>query len=374
MKMRLRYISEDVDRHGNVRTYFRRAGHRKVRLRGMVGSDEFMADYKKALAGTSSNMQSKSEKAKRAARGSFKWLCEDYFACAVFKQLDGRTQRLRRRLLDNLCLSHGTKPVSRIEPLHIRRLRDEIADRPEAANSFLKTLRQLFAFGTSYGLMHYNPARDIPYIRARGDGFHTWTEAEIAKFEMFYPITSPARLAMALMLYTGQRRSDAIRLGRQHLNDGRLEFVQFKNRARSPVTLSIKLHPKLQEIIEAAPKGHLQFIVTAFGKPFSDAGFGNRFRKWCDEAGLPQCSAHGLRKAAATRLAEAGCSEQEIMSITGHSTSKEVSRYTKAANRKLMGDRALQKLVSEETRNESVPLSGRENAGGTVSGSKSLKI
>ena len=110
-----------------------------------------------------------------------------------------------------MCVRHGEKPVNQIEPIHIRRLRDELADKPEAANSYLKTLRQLFKLGSSYGLIHYNPARDIPYIRARGDGFHTWTEAEVAQFERTHAIGTPARLAMAMMLYTGQRRSDAIR-------------------------------------------------------------------------------------------------------------------------------------------------------------------
>jgi integrase len=373
VKIRLRYIAEDVDRHGNVRTYFRRKGHPKIRLPGVAGSDEFMAAYKAALAGMRTLAAPKHDRRERAAKGSFRWLCESYFGSAGFKQLDARTQRIRRRLLDKMSEIHGNKPASRIEPVHIRRLRDEMADRPEAANSFLKTLRQLFAYSTSYGLMHYNPARDIPYISARGDGFHAWTEAEIAQFERTHPISSPARLAMALMLYTGQRRSDAIRLGRQHVREGRLEFTQHKNRARSPIALSIRIHPKLHEIIEANAKGTLQFIVTEWGKPFSDAGFGNRFRKWCDEAGLPNCTAHGLRKAATTRLAEAGCSEQEIMSITGHRTSKEVSRYARSVNRTRLAEQAMSKLLVDENRNTSVPLSDPVIRGGTLSASKTLK-
>lgn len=371
--IRFRYVVEDVDRHGNVRMYFRRKGRRKIRLPGLPGSPEFMTAYKAALSGMNAPQTASPARREKAVRGSFRWLCEQYFMSAEFKQLNERTKRIRRRTLDEICGLHGKKPTNRIEPVHVRKLRDEKAERPEAANSLLKTLRQLFGYAAAVGLMHFNPARDVPYLRSGGTGFHTWSEAEIAQFEETFPTNSMPRLAMALMLYTGQRRSDAIRLGRQHLRDGRLEFTQHKNRARSPVTLSIKVHPKLQQIVDASGAGNLQFIVTEFGKPFTDAGFGNRFRKWCDEAGLPQCSAHGLRKAATTRLAEAGCTEQEIMAITGHRTSKEVSRYARAANQKRLAESALSKLLVDENRNKSVPLSSDVERSGTFLAPKSLK-
>ena len=127
--------------------------------------------------------------------------------------------------------------------------------------------------------------------------------------------------------------------------DGWLKFTQFKGRNNKPVTLEIPIVGELENIISASTTGDLNFIVTAFGKPFSDAGFGNRFRKWCDEADLHHCSAHGLRKATAARLAELGCSEHEIMAITGHSTSKEVARYTRAARQKILAQSAMDKLI-----------------------------
>jgi site-specific recombinase XerD len=86
-------------------------------------------------------------------------------------------------------------------------------------------------------------------------------------------------------------------------------------------------------------------LVTASGKPFSPAGFGNWFRQVCDEAGLPgKCAAHGLRKAAARRLAEAGCTAHQIMSITGHKTLREVTRYTESADRRGLAVAAMSKL------------------------------
>lgn len=149
-----------------------------------------------------------------------------------------------------------------------------------------------------------------------------------------------ARLALALLLYTGQRRSDVPRLGRQHVTKKNwLRFTQFKNRNRNPTTLEIPIIPALQQELAAAPAGDLTFLVTAHGRPFSIAGFGNKMRQWCDEAGLPHCSAHGLRKAGAVRAAENGATAHQLQAIFGWKTLSEAQRYTQAAEQKrLPGD------------------------------------
>jgi integrase len=105
----------------------------------------------------------------------------------------------------------------------------------------------------------------------------------------------------------------------------------------------------LEQALAAAPRTNLTFLVTKFGKPFTAAGFGNWFRDRCDEAGLPQCSSHGLRKLAATRLADLGCSEREIMAITGHKSVSEVSRYTKAAEQSRLAEQAMAKQLATRT-------------------------
>ena len=135
-----------------------------------------------------------------------------------------------------------------------------------------------------------------------------------------------------------------MRFGRQHIRDGRLRYTQAKNEHRKPVELDIPVHPDLAATIEATPSNNLTFLVTAYGKPFTPAGFGNRFRQWCNEAGLPHCSAHGLRKATAARLAERGATTREIMAVTGHQTLEEVERYTRAAQQAVLADSAMQKL------------------------------
>ena len=103
---------------------------------------------------------------------------------------------------------------------------------------------------------------------------------------------------------TGGRREDAVRLGPQNVRDGRIRFIQAKNEHRAPVEVDIPLHPSLGAAIAARRSEHLTFFVTEYGKPYTPAGFGNAMRDWCDQANLRHCSAHGLRKACATVLAD----------------------------------------------------------------------
>jgi integrase len=184
-------------------------------------------------------------------------------------------------------------------------------------------------------------------------GHHSWTLEEVEQFENRHPIGTKARLAMALLLYTSWRREDAVRLGPQHIvemtkPDGtpekRIRYRQAKNEARNPVDMDVPLHPDLEEVIMATPSGHLTFLVTAYGKPFTPAGFGGWFRDQCDQANLRHCSAHGLRKATAARLAERGASAHEIMAWTGLRTLTEAERYTRAARQAKLADAALNKI------------------------------
>lgn len=223
-----------------------------------------------------------------------------------------------------------------------------MSDRPEAANSMVKALRQLYKFALLYDHHDDNPAEKVEYLKGNPDGFHAWSLDEIARFEQVHPVETQARLTLALAIYTGQRRSDLVLFGRQHVRNGWLVFTQHKGRNRKPVRMEIPIIPELQRIIDQTPTGDLTFLVTAFNRPFTSNGFGNRFRKWCDQAGLKDCAVHGLRKSAAARLAELGCTEQEIMAITGHQTSKEVTRYTRSASQKIRAESALRRLSEEQ--------------------------
>jgi integrase len=353
-RIRLQYVKSDVDRHGNVRHYFRRRDlPHKIRLPGLPGSAEFMQVYQNCLNGQHAAATPPPKKPVNEQK-SLQWLCAQYFASAEFKQLENTTRKRRRTILEGVCCEQasddnpkliGTLPFATIPPRAVRRLRDRKAELPEAANGRLKALKAMFRWAVEADYMEVNPAKDVPRIRTASKGFHTWTIEEVRQFEEHHPIGTTPRLAFTLLLYTGQRRSDVVLFGRQHVKDGWLKFTQHKNRNRKPVTLELPILPQLQAIIDATPSGNMTFLATAYGKPFSAAGFGNRFREWCDRAGLPHCSAHGLRKAGACIAAENGASESQLMAIFGWQTMQQAAHYTKAARQRRIAGTSMHLLL-----------------------------
>jgi integrase len=253
-----------------------------------------------------------------------------------------------------------------MESRHVRDLRDERPG-PESANSLIKALRGLFAWAVEAEYATSNPAKSVPKLRYKTAGFHTWTLEEVRKYEERHPLGTKPRLALALLLYTGARRGDAIRLGRQMLKDGWLTFTAEK----TGITLSIPVLPELQAEIDRAPRGNMTFLLTAYGKPFSPAGFGMRFREWCNQAGLPHCSAHGLRKAGATLAAERGASEAQLNAIFGWAeNSNESRRYTRAARQKVLAASAITLLSTTEQGTATVPVA----SSGIETGKKAKEI
>jgi integrase len=151
-------------------------------------------------------------------------------------------------------------------------------------------------------------------------------------------------------LFTGQRRGDVIRFGRQHVQSGKLVFTQRKGCNRKPNQLRLRILPVLQQIIDASPCGDLTFLVNDLNRPFTDAGFGNRFRDWCDQAGLPHCSAHGLRKAGATIAAQEGATTRQLMAIFGWADIKMAEVYTRAADQERLAESAIHLLDTKDKR------------------------
>jgi integrase/recombinase XerD len=342
MQIRFKYVIEDRDRHGNVRVYARVPGRRKVRIRAPFGTDEFLAEYNAAV----SDHVIVPPQTRQAKVGSFRHACVLYYGSPTFKRLDPATQSWRRRALDGISEKHGHKPIALMEPRHVRMLRDERQDQPGAANQRLKAVKALFAWlcEEKPELAPHNPTLGVRKIKYASSGHHSWIIEEIAQFRQRHPLGSKPRLALDLLLYTGCRREDVVRLGPQHVRNGRIRFRQAKNEHRTAIDIDIPLHPELEATIAATPSTHLTFLVTAFGRPFTPAGFGNWFRDACNQANLHHCSAHGLRKATAAALADAGATPHEIAAVTGHMSLEEVERYTRAANKSKLADAAMAKL------------------------------
>jgi integrase len=372
---------EDRDRHGNFRVYYRTKGKPKVRLRGTPWTPDFMAKYEAAKG------EGSAAKAKRITPSTWRWLCTRYFAeCADYLRYDDRQKYVRRGILEATFdepITPGSPrffrdiPISRMTANEIEVLRDRKLAVPEGANNRVKAIRAVFKWavrkkGTDgKPLASHNPARDVPYLKSNNPtGYHTWTLEEVQQFEERHPIGTKARLALALLLLTGQRRSDITRLGRQHVRDGKITLTQCKGRNRKPTRLVLPILSALPQIIDASRCGQMTFLVTEHGRPFTDAGFGNWFRDRCVEAGVPG-RAHGLRKAGATIAANNGATAHQLMAMFGWRTLKMAEQYTRAADQQRLAEAAMHMLnTREQRRTESCPT---EAAGGTFSAKSEVK-
>lgn len=330
-----------LDRHGKPRFRFRRKGLKTVYLPGLPGSPEFVAAYEAAASGSSRIVPG----ASRTVPGTINALAVMIYGSAEWAQLSKTTQSSRRGIIERIRRDAGTFPVAKLEAKHVLAMRDKRRDTPSAANNLLKVLRWMMAFAVSRGLRSGNPVVGIKPLKISGDGFHTWTEAEIAKFETRWPVGTRERLAFDLLLWTVQRSGDVRLMGRQNLKGERLTFTQGK----TGVALSLPVLPPLAASLAHVPKDQMLFVATFTGEPFTAKGFGNWFSSACRSAGLPDCSAHGLRKSGATRLADSGCSESEIMAWTGHSSPSEVQRYTRNRDQRGLADRAVSGTHGEQT-------------------------
>jgi integrase len=331
--IRLRYVKAYRDRHDKPRHYFRKPGCKSVALPGLPGSDAFMAAYGEALA----NTPRVEIAATRTRAGSIDAMVVGYLGSAAFAHLAPASRKKYQQILEGLRRDYGKLGVASLERRHVVKMLDAKAETPAAARDFLRCLRMLIQYGISIGVRQDDPTSGLRVKQPKSEGYPTWSEEAIAAFEAAYPIGSRPRLALELLLGTALRCSDVIKLGRGHVRDGTIHIAAQKTGSG----LTIPIGTELAEAINAAaPAEHVVFLVNERGRAFTATGFSQWFRQQCRSIGL-NLSAHGLRKAACRRLAEAGCSANEIAAISGHASLREVERYTRAADRARLARNAM---------------------------------
>ncbi len=340
-----------TDRHGRRRWRYRIGGFSRD-LGTEYGSAEFVRRYEAALLEHKADRKAGAGIDKTIPR-SFNALIASWYLSPEWKALAALTKRTYRGIIEPWREKHGAKHVTHLERRHVMGFLAEKSETPSAANNLRKRLGQLLDHAIALDWIKSNPARLTKPYKIPSDGFHTWDEGEIARFFEVHEPGTMAHLAVTLMLYTGAARVDAVTLGPMSLKAGRIEYRRKKTIKTNGVLVSIPLHPDLSDVIATCPKDR-PFLATAYGKSRSPDGLGNMMREWCDKAGLPECTAHGLRKACAVRLAEAGCTAHEIMSVTGHKTLSEVQRYTEKAAREGLADSAHAKLLTRPNREQTV--------------------
>ena len=333
------------DRHGKRRWRYRVKGF-TAELGTDYGSDEFERRYQDAEAGGKAKGQIG---AGRTIPRSLDDLVAKFYALH-FPNIAESTRADYRSVIEPLRLKHGRKRVAQMKVRHVMEIKAGMAETPQQANKTLKRLSQLLDLAVRLEWRTDNPVKAVDHFRTSSTGFHTWDEGEIARFYEVHEIGTPAHLAMTLMLYTGASKVDAVKLGPSSVKDGRIAYRRQKtSKNPSGIEVNIPIHPALAEALRHA-EGRFTFLETAHGRGRTRSGLGTSMRKWCDKAGLPLCSSHGLRKAICRRIAEAGGGPFEIMSVSGHVTLSEAQRYCETFGRKALSDSAMERIGG--TKNE----------------------
>lgn len=328
-------VTRILDQHGKVRWRFRMKGF-STYLSGPYGSVEFRAAYEAALAGAKAPTVRDG-----SPYGTLGWLIEQYFRSIRYRNLSDSRKRSIRGELEWLRREAGDLPFARFGTKHVEALMGKKTG-PTAANTVKKNLSMLFNFAmkNDLGDLQKNPAKLADRMKENPHGYHTWTEAEIAQFLAHHGEGSKARLACLLILYTGASRQDVARMGWQNVKEGVISY----RRGKTGVAADLPIMPDLEAALRHVPADQMIFVTHGKGLPYKPTTFGNWFKDQCTLAGLPHCSAHGLRKGAATRLADHGGNEYEVMSLMAHSTPKEGATYTKQANRAKLGASGMAKV------------------------------
>ena len=351
-KVDLRYVQRFEDRHGKVRHYFRRPGYKRTALPGEPQDPEFMAAYHTAL-GKAEKRPVAANQTKPGTIGSL--LVEFYLSDYWLNTLKANTQANYRNIYERFRADYGHNRVADLTKGAVQAMVAEKAATPGAARNFLKRLGTLFDFAVERDYLAINPARLVKLRRMNTTGFKPWSDEEIAQFKAYHPPGSRPRRALALLLYTTQRRSDVHRMGRQHIVGNAIRITQVKGRkGDAPVDLLIPIHPALKAELDLMPAEELMFVTTNRGTAYSAAGFTHWFGREAEKAGLTDCTPHGLRKASSRHYAEAGASTNQIAAVTGHKSLKEVARYTASADQARLAQGAMKKLAGGRARTRSV--------------------
>jgi hypothetical protein len=310
-------------------------------LPGTYASVEFSAAYDAATNGAKVGINEP-----RAATGTLAWLIESYLRSPRHRNKSDSTRRVLRREMDWLRDAAGKYPVTSFRAKHIEAVMSK-KEGPAAANKVRKNFSLLFTYAIKLELpgVTGNPARAADRMKEGGDGYHTWTAAEMAQFLAFCPTGTKERLVFMLAMNTGAARADIAAMTRGNLSGGRISY----KRGKTKVGGDYEILPELAAELSYLPDGQMMLVAHgAKGLAYKPETLGNWFRQLCNAAGLPHCSRQGIRKGQATAIADHGGTEFEVMSFLAHASPKEAATYTKKAGRAKLADSGLARTKTEQ--------------------------
>lgn len=330
------HLHRERNRHGTHVWYVRKGQGPRFRLRGEYGSDDFNAQYEAAIQG-------KLPQRGQATAGTLRWLWDAYRKTDGWKVLSPATRRQRENIMLHVLRAAGDEPFGAIGSDDIVAGLDRRSDTPSAARNFLDTMRGLYQWAKNRGHVRRDPTFGVKAPkRRRNAGFTPWTQDDVTAYQKRWPLGTPQRVWLDVLLYTGLRRGDAAKVGNQHVDEDGIVSIATE-KTGTPVV--IPMLTVLQRSLLVGPRGRDTWIVGPRGKSFVKEAFGNAFSEAARAAGIEK-SAHGVRKIAATIAAENGATEAELDAIFGWSGGRMASHYTKTANRARLAKQAAEKLKS----------------------------
>jgi integrase len=337
------HLHRQVSRHGKTVWYVRIGRGPRIRIRSSFGSPEFDSEYQTAIAGLPARQTPKDD---RTSLGTLAWLVERYRETTAWTDLSLASRRQRENIFEHVLEAAGRQPFAKITTASIMAGRDRRAKTtPAQARKFLDTMRGLFRWAVKAKLLKVDPTAGVANPSApNSDGFTPWSLEDVATYEARWPVGTRQRVWLDVLVYTGLRRGDAVRFGRQHIRNG----VGTIKTEKTDTVVTLPILPVLMKTLDAGPCGDLTFIAGENGRPLTKESFGNLFRKACREAGLRDRSAHGLRKAAATRAAENGATVAQLNAIFGWKGAKMATYYTEAADRRRLSLDAMHLLANDK--------------------------
>jgi integrase len=335
------HLHPQVNRHGKSVWYVRIGKGRRIRIRGDFGTPEFDTGYQAAIAALPPRESAKDSN----ATGTLAWLIERYRETTAWTTLSLATRRQRENIFRPMIEKSGGQPIGKITKATIIAGRDRRATSPHQARHFLDTMRGLFRWAAAAGIVKVDPTVGVnDPARPKSDGFPPWSEDDVAAYHARWPIGTRERVWIDVIAYTGLRRGDAVRLGRQHIRNG----IATLKTEKTGAVVTLPILPILTDTLAAGPCGDLTFITGARGNPLTKESFDNLFKKACKAAGISDRSAHGLRKIAATRAADRGATEAQLEAIFGWTGGRMASLYTRSANRRRLSVGAMHLLGNDE--------------------------
>jgi integrase len=332
--VRLKYVNSYRDRYGKQRHYFRK-GAVKEPLLGLPGSKIFMDEYKRLLA---VHAPTRATKRDNAEPGTLSWVIAQYKASKAWEKAKPASRGIYDRLFQYLSEHYGPADFASFDEKGIRSIRNKLADKPSIADTTVRMIGRLWRFAKEHLEMELgaDPTREVANIHTEVESHKVWPPELCAAVEKHH--NPKVVRAYFLLRYTGQRRSDVIRMKASQFDGTAVELYQVK----TGTFVWMPAHKALRDHLTSTGIAG-EYLLTGLRGPFTGSGLGNLIAETVTALGFPGYSPHGLRHLAGAALAEAGASVHEIMSILGHVTEKQAMEYTRQANRKVMAAHGMAK-------------------------------